>query len=405
MARYSDGRTEEFRATSSEQGEFAFSNLLAGRYKVSVQKLGYQYGVEFPPRADDGHLTAFTLANDERRNITIVLPKLAVISGLATDDAGAPLAYVRVYAIPQRMAAQSEADRQTEMYAGPTVFQSATDETGRYLIERVMPGEYLIQTPQVTRAPVTFGPIVRAGADGRPLRIGNGDRISVDLQLHPITGVRVSGTTQPAVHRGYLLLIPRRDQPISPWDPRVISGSVSSDGSFVFPVVPPGDYTLDVISALGMNVALDGAIHQNIALGVPKELEPTVWGTMPLTVGQTPVDNVTMPVRRGIRVSGRIEFVGSGPRPEAEWIRKAFMTFWRTDGGRLLAFQVQIRVDDDGKFVADGLTPGRWRVDASIISDWILKSVVVGGIDVTASSFEVAIDDINDFVLRFNPVR
>jgi hypothetical protein len=128
------------------------------------------------------------------------------------------------------------------------------------------------------------------------------------------------------------------------------------------------------------NVTWDGAVHQNVLLA-PANLTPTMWASVPMTVGGTDVALVVQ-LRQGARVTGRIEFDG-GVRPGGYDIERTLIEFSRTDGGRVVNWQVQIRVQPDGRFVATGLTPGAWRVGAGMLG-WSLRFAALAGRDITA---------------------
>jgi hypothetical protein len=167
----------------------------------------------------------------------------------------------------------------------------------------------------------------------------------------------------------------------------------------VFPNVPPGDYTLEARTV--DNVTWDGAIHQNVALGVPKDLEPTMWASVPVTVGNTAIDNLVVNLRPAFRVSGRLDFGGSAP-PDQDAIVHAGVTFSPATGGEVPGWQIRIRIDPEGQFVATGFTPGAWLPRARInVRGWSFESAFLDGRDITGQAFDIGTADLQDLVLKF----
>ena len=123
-------------AVTSDNGQFSFTSLPAGRFSMSVSKAGYvdmAYGAKRAGRPG----TPIQLAEGqklEKANITI--PRGSVVTGVVIDENGEPSpgTSVRVMRFLMRTG------ERTLQQAG----QDQTDDRGMYRIYGLQPGEYII---------------------------------------------------------------------------------------------------------------------------------------------------------------------------------------------------------------------------------------------------------------------
>jgi hypothetical protein len=103
-------------------------------------------------------------------------------------------------------------------------------------------------------------------------------------------------------------------------------------------------------------------------------------------------------LRPGVKLSGRVEFDGSAPRPQAQRLVAAQLTVSAIDAPGPVS---PTRFTPEGTFVTPGLLPGRYLLTASAPgSPWVLKSIAVNGRD--ASAMPVTIDsDATGVVLTY----
>ena len=131
-------------ATTDAEGNFSFTGLPAGSYRVfanagqySAAYLASTYGAKRPPTPisqDSG--TPIELADGQNfGKATIGLPRGAVITGRITDDNGEPMARVQVYT----------------MYVAPgstrgqrTGGNAQTDDLGQFRMFGLQPGDYMV---------------------------------------------------------------------------------------------------------------------------------------------------------------------------------------------------------------------------------------------------------------------
>jgi hypothetical protein len=190
---------------------------------------------------------------------------------------------------------------------------------------------------------------------------------------------------------------------------------VRTDGSFTFLNVPSGDYTLsgsraslefrtrapfsdsgDLPGTPG-SVPGPGSLYSSMASGPPGSSvygkheigDVSVWARMPLPVGATDVVDVSVPLRRGSSLRGRIAWDGNGapPGPTAIVAEPA-------DGSTWLGMpQTTARAsfDDDDTFTINGLLPGEYVLRVvGLGPPHAVKSVTIAGRDFAARPIDAS---------------
>jgi hypothetical protein len=122
-----------------------------------------------------------------------------------------------------------------------------------------------------------------------------------------------------------------------------------------------------------------------------------------VSVGDNDTTGVTVTLRRGLRVTGRVEFTGTAAKPSPAELRAVRLSMDPADG-RLVGYPLsyQAQVDPAGRFYTIGLMAGRYllRVD-SAPRGWTLKSATVGGRDIADFPLVLDTSDVDDLVLTF----
>jgi hypothetical protein len=92
--------------------------------------------------------------------------------------------------------------------------------------------------------------------------------------------------------------------------------------------------------------------------------DPTLWTATPIVLGGDDISDLTISLRSGFKVSGRVEFQGSAERPPADRLVQIPVTVEPADGKQKTR-SLPGRVDAQGNFTTMGLLPGkyfvRWR--------------------------------------------
>jgi hypothetical protein len=126
---------------------------------------------------------------------------------------------------------------------------------------------------------------------------------------------------------------------------------------------------------------------------------PTLWAEQALAVGDDDVDGLMLSLREGARVTGRIEFDGAQPGPDA--IARFAVQLVPANGQRDSAFLRPPGAGSDGAFRTLGFPPGRYFVDvlSSAPGGWLLKSAVIGGRDLVEQPLDLQGDDVTGAVV------
>lgn len=329
-----DRRREVQTELSDAKGRFAFTNLPAADYTITVSKSGYVNeafrgsGVNVPARH------TIRLADGEWfKNAAVSLVKPGSISGRVIDERGEPVigVYVRVL-LATRVAGQDH-------YAVGQL--TTTDDRGVYRISMLMPGRYIAMVPSVQASAPASVPaailqgmtpqsIAAAQAAGRALPVGdpmididqstrvgiggypipppstNGraftyaptfaggtslaaatavmldsgmDRTGVDVRLEPVPAIRIAGKVQgpPEAIAGLSLRLLAEGAEDLGTGGETGTAYVDQDGSFVFANVPAGRYTIE--AAISTNSYISGFSSLSMFYGAQLPRTPGPGGT------------------------------------------------------------------------------------------------------------------------------
>jgi hypothetical protein len=433
-------------------GRFAFTGLPAGTLLFRATKAGYATQDQRLMVDAAAGMTEIELRDGERiTNATLSLTKYASITGRVTDDLGDPVVGVTVRAHRRIF----EAGRRRLDYGQGATVQ--TDDRGIYRVATLPPGEYLVAVPATQVAwpvPVvtdymmggtgnigplldTLGSITALGGVRPPMgspgaqKIGNlvlqsppgtyfppdpadpsratayqttfapgaavptaatvvtlkaGDeRAGVDVALRLVPTVTVSGSVVgpdgPAPLTALRLMTPSGEFQDSA---DFASASALSDvsGSFTFVNVPAGQYVLRATKRPSRSEKL------------PEQYN--LWAEQSLTVGTTPVHDVTVSLGRPLTVTGRVVFDGASPKPSNEEMSEHLLLV-ATDAGILSPAMV-----DAGSFATWPVRGGRYLLaHTATIGPWSLKSATWQGRDVTRTPIELVDGDVAGVVATF----
>jgi hypothetical protein len=432
------GETSAPRAVmTTPDGHFIFRDLPAGTYALAATAFGYMRS-DYPPRVVELH------DNAKPALASLRLWQHGAISGVVTDTQGEPVAGVPVYAMRRAMVGGRLVLRREWI-------DSVTDDRGVYRIAPLPPGRYVVGVLAASMSlPADLAADVDAGAtrtavsslrsrlttsgaqlqtgqgvrmgdlvlqrpgsaptlapDGRPLMhataffpgtanaaeatvvsIGSGEsRTGVDIGIRFAPAMRLSGVALgpdgPMPHMKIRLLPAGVVEP-DLFDTGAVEAVTSSAGAFTFAGVPPGSYVL--------SAALT-------AFATPTSPEVSLWAAQPIAVGERDIGGVTVTLRPGIRVSGRVEFRGATSMPSSSTqrisvsLRPVTAESWRTLPGYAGA---------DGTFTTPGDPPGRYEVYGYAPGGWNLIAVSRAGQPVAERVITLGDEAIADLVLTFS---
>lgn len=445
--------------TTDESGRFAFSALPAGRYTVSASKAGHvsvTYGQRRPGRPG----TAIQLADGQKMQVQLQIPRGGVITGTVLDEHGeaVPGTPVRVL----RYVIQSGV--RTLQMSG----NGATDDRGVYRIYGLQPGEYVVAAlprnpsapAQALRAELTalqarieavarddaaaaremaaraaeiqmrdalqdeatsgYAPVYYPGttvpSSAASVIVGaSEEKMGIDfgLQLVPIArveGVVVTSTGQAAQNIQVTLVNVGQDVP----GLGTSSARPDRDGRFTISNVAPGQYML--VARATMGGAARGATRLDTAApleAVRAQVEARrgggpdavrLWAMQDVSVDGRNLSNLVLTLQPGMNISGRLVFEGTSPPPaDLTRLRVSASAVAAPGPGRQLASTVAGRVDTNGRFTITGVVPGRYRITASGSSqEWRLASSIVSGQDTLDFPMEMKPNtNVGEAVLTF----
>ena len=409
-------------AVTDDAGAFAFTNLPADRYSLLVSKPAYVPSAYGSKRAG-GSGTPVVVSDGQRVNVSVPLVRGSAIGGTIRDEQGRALPDVTVTALRQAVSLTT-GERQWQSVTIGSAGASAqgyaldafpgtavTDDRGMYRIYGLPPGDYLVSAAvrpprgsplvgndlhQITAADLqraqqllrgsgqggaqdaaainagrgsgarvdyvpVYHPAAIARQDAAPVTIGPAeDRSAIDIVVRLVPTARVSGVISAADGS------PVSGAQVSVMDPVSESGGVfrttrsGFDGEFVMDGIPPGRYEVQA-----------GAYPSGL------------YGSTDIVVEGRDVDASFM-LEPGVTVSGRVVFAGTATVPAAPIFPFLRRHRWTIGGGGG-------STTPDGGFTMLRVVPGRYTLglNGRPPAGWVLRSVVVNGVDVTDSTFEI----------------
>jgi hypothetical protein len=430
-------------AMTDDEGRYAFNELAAGRYTVSVSKMGH-VGVTFGQTRPGRPGTPIQLTDGQKFSASLELPRGSVITGTVVDEYGEANAGTQVRVMRYIM----QGGRRTLQQAG----NGSTDDRGIYRVYGLQPGDYIVsavprnagpgvdvarlqaelaavreriasapgdgaavrelatragmlqgQLPQAEEqttgyAPVYFpGTVSAAQAGTVTLNIGE-ERASVDFQLVRVPLARIDGTVvnstgQPTDNVQLTLT----DAATSVPGAITMGVRADADGRFHLANVPPGSYRLNARAAVpqpGGGSSPAGAPGPFGGRGVrplgPMSTAVRLWGSVDVAVDGRNLTNVLMTLQQGLTVSGRIAFQGNTQPPaDLTRIRVNLAPAEPAVAGGPPQNAAGM-VDGSGKFTITSVIPGLYRLNAGGIGNgWSIDSAIVDGQDTLDFPFEV----------------
>lgn len=386
---------------TEDDGSFVFASLPAGKYTIGVSKPAYvsvNFGASRPGRPG----TPVVVRDGERTRISIRMPAGAVITGTVLDVDGRPAQGFPVRALRH---VYVNGERQL-MPAGNS---AVTDDRGIYRIYGLQAGDYIVTgSPRGTAYASTdvqvmsdaahrFGfasvyypsgtTLTQAGTIA--LRQAE-ERGGIDLQAQLVPMARISGTV--AASDGS----PRSSTmmnllPTATGNSALAEGiqfaRAAADGTFAFGGVAPGRYVI---------MARDG--------GAPTAPAP-VWATAEVAVEGNDVTDIALALQPGFTLSGRIAFDGERPAPPDLSSTRVTLQAVQS-AGQMTMLPSPTKVDAQGQFTIEGITPGRYRLSATLKgpqgeTGWWLKSSIAGGRETLDAPIELR-ESIPDAVITFS---
>ena len=237
--------------------------------------------------------------------------------------------------------------------------------------------------------PPTFYPSTVSAAQATTVTIAAGEeRTGIDLHLQPVPTGRISGTLSGPDGPASMVtvrLVPAGSEDVS-LGADIPAGVTDRSGAFLFPAVPPGQYTLRAY--VGPSTA-------------PAAVVPDALFThMPIAAAASDIDGIIAILQPGLRVSGHFVFEGVAERPSSARMPQVSLLIEPFDTGHSSASFP--RPDSSGHFRSDGHPPGKYFVRvAGSPNGWMFKSATLDGHDITDVPIELRTTDVTGVVLTF----
>ena len=245
----------------------------------------------------------------------------------------------------------------------------------------------------------TFHPASASFGKAAVVRLRSGEeRAGVDVHLHPVPAVQLSGTLADDVGPvgNFALRLLRSDSFDSASALEIAMTATDASGAFTFPLVPPGEYRI-------VAERPPGPVSTGEPLPAPRSVAETsgAWANRHVSVRDEPIDGIRLTLRPGLAVSGRLAFHGSTAPPTPDRFSPLSIRLTRMNAGRLPAWTYRVTIDPTGAFVFPGLPPGRYLLRTAGIFGWTLQSVSIAGRDVTDAAFELVDADVDAMQVSF----
>ncbi len=361
---------------SESNGDFGFTAIPPGRYRLTALLDGFQqgwFGASTPARPP-GMLTL--AAGDVRYGITFRLRPLGSIGGTVLDPDGEALPNAQMRLLKAGWSRRK-----------PTYLTRAftnSDSRGRYRFSSVTPGQYIVMAGQPYVSPVLIQPDAAVGQDPAPKVYA--------VQFYADAG-RLTAATPVQVGPGKDLdgidfhLAARAAAPLR--------------GRVVAPVEPPAR-TPAIVSAYPQDLA-DGE-EQSVAMGTFGPNFDFEIGR--LAAGAYVIEAEMQAGGRDYRDAQRVELPPGGEEITLHLERAVDLT-GRVDlegGGHPLAFKVSLtpagfppgrraveaETQPDGTLLAPNVAPGIWDIDVSPIpKGGYIKAMRLGGRDVLTEDMTI----------------
>jgi len=376
-----------YKTVSAEDGRYFINNVPAGKYYLFAQKPGF-FTAGLNDESQPGCSDLLIVGWPGPAPLNLRLRPHGLVTGVVKDESDRPVRGAKVQLLSRSLVPSGWGRRWT-WESRPTSEKWTTDANGRYAFAEVKAGDYVIQIdggdvdaslPEPRAFGTHYYPGTRHISEAVPIHLGIAEKRSADLRVTSRPAFDLAGIAFAPERRSVSIGLVAVDGPDE--ERRHLANLwADSDGRFVFPRLPAGDYLLLA------NVNDDFWAEQRVRLSdrnltnVEVRLVPSM-----VVTGRVVWEGVERPPDRSSLIyKGAMGFEGYQPRPEEiEEIRARMPISLAglrsvgavrgsdTPGGR------SARWTSETTFSMN-VTPGRYAADMSSANGWYVKSFLIDG--------------------------
>ena len=293
---------------------------------------------------------------------------------------------------------------------------------------RLLLGRFAVPPPphdgRVFAYPMAFYGGVGDIARAVPLDLTLGEeRSGLDIKLEPAAATTISGVVQGSAEslaRLTLRLLPAGLEDTGEGN-EAATAAVAADGSFTFFGVTPGNYILEAPAFIGeylMNSSIfggrpptrlsGGASSGSVPAGPPgtqfmrgrSRSDSSTFARLPITVATRPLTGVVVTLKAAASISGTLALDMDPGQPGAKPPTYNVVRAEPANGVPSLGQGDNGQPDrSTGDFVIEGLLAGAYLIRANAPAPWQVKSVTIGGRDVTHQAIDTSGGRISGLVV------
>jgi len=343
---HSEGYYED---ATDDQGHFRFENIEPGSYYLTVSRNGY-VNAEYGQKKAGGPGAVLTLAaGQQMTDLLFKLIRTAAITGRVFDEDGEPLAGAQVSAF--------RTSRQDGKLRWLGQQPCSTNDLGEFRVYDLAPGRYYVSASYrsaesgISRSGLntkhksldgylpTYYPNATDPAKAQTIWVHAGDEIrSIDFLLRRTRLATVAGRVIAPVWSSaeprYVSIFPRETGPMPPQN--MEAPYDKKDGTFQIRGVPPGSYYI---------------------MASFRERDSSNWlhARREIDVGNVDVEGLTLNVRPGVDILGRLTWEGVPPHE----VEDVFAYLEPVEGSEGPGDGQMVKAD--GTFLLKGVPEGVYR--------------------------------------------
>jgi hypothetical protein len=414
--------------TTDDAGRFTVSRLPAGRYTVVVSKAGFVTATYGAKRAGSSGVPVI-LADGDHADVTVRLPRGAVIAGAVRTSAGDPIANATITLYTNGYLPNGERGLSSQTFSNSGNGSLRTDAHGNYRVYGLHPDTYVVavrpyfspgggrlvtsaeldwaqrlMTSPGSPAPepphgsnvassATFYPNVIDASAATPIVLAAGDeRTDVDITADYVPTATVSGIVLDPDGRPPRVTQVTLVDPNAPFGLNPGGGFIRPDaeGHFSASGILPGNYVLAARGSAGTG----DAVAADTASTMP------FLAMQDVRVSGQDITGLEVRLGSGAALSARAALEGTTAKPP-DLTRINVLLFAYQQTGATTMAPPATPINADGTVTLHGIGPGRYKVSVNTAGapGWTASSAMINGIDAIDGPLDIGRADVDGLVI------